>query len=246
MDWIDALVAERRAAGRSFIALDYDGTLTPLVRRPELAPPSNELRALLRLLASRHEVLIISGREQGSLGAWLSREPVSLVAEHGLWFRRRGEGDWRSLYPAVDTSWKPAVRALLDEWVERAPGSFVEEKSAGLAWHYREADPERGAAGAAEIAARLASLPSAGVLFGAKVVEIRAHGFDKGRALAKVRELTGPFDFELVAGDDKTDEEMFAASRGWTIKIGGGPTRARERLPSSVEMLALLERLAAS
>ena len=65
---------------------------------------------------------------------------MSLVAEHGAWMKRRG-GIWRKrVFP--DNSWKERILPLLKFYVERLPGSFLEEKECSIAWHYRLSDAE--------------------------------------------------------------------------------------------------------
>jgi trehalose 6-phosphate synthase/phosphatase len=230
-------------APRLLYALDYDGTLVPRMPRPELARPSPHLLHLLGRLADDAEVLVISGRPKRDLQAWLAASPLTLVAEHGHWLRRRGTRRWEEIV-RVDAGWKPELRPLLRAWARRYPGAWLEEKSGSLAWHYRMAkidarDVER----LERLMKRALRGSGANVIHGSKVLEARARGIDKGRALRAVRRELGPFDAELVAGDDRTDEDMFAvAKRGTsTIKVGRGTTLARHRLRDPAALDRLLQ-----
>ena len=103
--------------------------------------------------------------------------------------------------------------AILRDYAERTPGSLVEEKPMGLAWHFRAADPEYGAVQANELQLHLKEMLSntpVEIVPGEKVIEIRAHGINKGRIVpAILTRLPGAL---LVAiGDDRTDEDLFAA-----------------------------------
>ncbi len=86
------------------------------------------------------------------------------------------------------------------------------------------------------------------VLHGAKVVEVRPQGYDKGHALHHLADALGPFDLVLAAGDDHTDEQLFAAvpPSGFAVKVGPGPTRAAHRLRRAADLRALLRDLAAA
>lgn len=233
------------------LMLDYDGTLQEIVGLPHLAVPGAALLELLRCLASRPRtaVHVVSGRERGSLDRWLGEVPVALHAEHGLWMRRAGEAWVRTA--EVGAEWTAKVRPILDEFVKHLPGSFVEEKSAGLAWHYRRADPESGALRAKELRLHLfgvlSNLPVE-VLAGHRVVEIRPHGVNKGGALARAVAAHGGDPLVVAIGDDRTDEDLFAALPPGSVgvRVGAGFSRAAHRLSGPAEVQALLRRLVAA
>ncbi|KAH7829455.1 trehalose-6-phosphate synthase [Monocercomonoides exilis] len=83
------LTSFRNATGERFFFLDYDGTLTQIVKEPSLASPKPKLLSLLKKLAAldRTRVFIVSGRDRETLGNWFKDVPVGLVAEHGIVFR---------------------------------------------------------------------------------------------------------------------------------------------------------------
>jgi len=115
-------------AGKRCILLDYDGTLTPIQKHPSLAVPSPELIELLSQLSSEdaNEIVIISGRDNDTLENWLGKLPVTLVAEHGACIRYKGE-EWQQQV-SHSPEWKEEVRPLLQLFVTRCAGSFIEEK----------------------------------------------------------------------------------------------------------------------
>src|SRR5262249_30173309 len=138
-----ALVQQyRQSESRAFL-LDYDGTLVPFADTPRAAPPDAELMQLIARLAEdpANSLVIVSGRPRVDLEEWFGRLPISLIAEHGMWLRNRGEG-WRQL-KATPVEWKERVRPILQLYVDRLPGALLEEKEFSLAWHYRKADPEQ-------------------------------------------------------------------------------------------------------
>ncbi|HSN92829.1 MAG TPA: bifunctional alpha,alpha-trehalose-phosphate synthase (UDP-forming)/trehalose-phosphatase [Anaeromyxobacteraceae bacterium] len=242
-------VARVREAKRLALLLDYDGTLVPFEPTPELAAPDEELLALLGRLARRKNTTLdlVSGRRRDTLERWFGALPVGLHAEHGFWHRPPG-GVW--VGTDVQTGpWREPVLDILRDFADRTPGSLVEEKTAGLAWHYRAADPEHGAVQARELTVHLQAVLSnvpVEILQGDKVVEIRPHGVHKGRAAARALEGAAPGTLVLAMGDDRTDEDLFAALPEGSIamKVGAAETRAQVRLPNVAAARALLAEVA--
>ncbi|MCY1016631.1 bifunctional alpha,alpha-trehalose-phosphate synthase (UDP-forming)/trehalose-phosphatase [Pyxidicoccus sp. MSG2] len=235
-----------KASPRLHLLLDYDGTLVGFASRPELAAPDDALRALLAKLLARPNtsLSIVSGRPKETLEAWFGELPMSLHAEHGLWSRTRPGQPWRML-EGVSFEWKASARPVLGAFCERVPGSFLEEKTASLAWHYRMVDPEFGAIQAREL--RLLLMETfAGqhmdVLPGDRVVEVRPHGVHKGRVVGEATQGLAPGTLVVAIGDDRTDEDLFAAipPGGLTINAGHKPTRAAFRVNGPGEVRKLL------
>lgn len=230
--------------------LDYDGSLTPLVRHPALATPSPELLALLRRLAAepKNSVVITSGRDRSTLEQWFGAIAVGLIAEHGAWARSVGRA-WQCAKSSV-TNWQPEILPILELYADRLPGSFVEPKEESLAWHYRMADPEQAELRAPELVDHLHSLTAKidlQVVHGNKVVEIRSSGVDKGSA-ARLWQNQQDHDFVLAIGDDITDEDMFAAlaDTAVTIRVGITATQAKFNLRGVSDVLDLLRQLVLS
>ncbi len=240
-------VARYRAATRRLLLLDYDGTLAPFTRDPAAAVPAPRVREVLERLAAdpANTVVVVSGRDARTLEAWFDGAPLGLVAEHGAKVREIG-GEWSA--PSVpSTSWKQRVLPILEVFADRLPGSFVEEKEACVAWHYRGADDELGPVRARELVEALEGVQAADgfhVLRGNKVVEVRPAGATKGDAAARWISRAHP-DFVLAAGDDVTDEDLFVAlpETALSIRVGLGESHARFNLESPSRLLDLLEEL---
>jgi trehalose 6-phosphate synthase/phosphatase len=216
--------------------LDYDGTLVPIQATPDEARPDDALSRLLSELAGcvRTRVAVVSGRTRESLTRFVGSLPIALVAEHGVWSRPFG-GDWTCRAIDRETPWRARVSEILTEYSARTPGAFVEEKTAGVAWHYRNADRQLGAARARELRLNLmqilAQQPVA-VVGGRKVVEVRLQEIDKGVGVKDV--LAGAPRPEVVVamGDDRTDEDMFRAldAEAYTFAVSSLPSQARFRI----------------
>ncbi|HEX8789814.1 MAG TPA: bifunctional alpha,alpha-trehalose-phosphate synthase (UDP-forming)/trehalose-phosphatase, partial [Polyangiaceae bacterium] len=207
---VQSLVARLRSAERLLLLLDYDGTLVPFARSPNLAAPDRALRELLSVLAARPgtRVHVVSGRARDVIERWLGDLPVGLHAEHGYWSRATPGGPWTASAD-VSIAWMPGVRRLLDEATAATPGALVEEKSASLAWHWRMAEPELGAERAEALWRRLEHRTGGEpveLLRGDKVIEVRPRGVNKGSVVAQVlAEPQRPAPVVVAIGDDTTD-----------------------------------------
>ncbi|WP_275936221.1 trehalose-phosphatase [Sorangium cellulosum] len=216
---------------------------------PDLAAPDEELLALLRALSERDRVHVVSGRRRADIERWFGALPLHLHAEHGFWSRPVACDDWVPL--ASDAAaWKGEVRDLLEDFTRRTPGSFIEEKTVTLAWHYRTVEPELAGEHVRALRARLAERVAADaleLLGGAKVLEIRPRGVHKGRVVPLILDDV-PARAEVIAiGDDRTDEDIFAAlpPSACTIHVGNNSSRAAYRLPDAGAVRNLLRSIQA-
>jgi len=243
---IDDVLATLGAAPRRVLLLDYDGTLVPFAPRPSLAAPDAALLTLLRRLASLPgtAVHLVSGRRRADLEGWFGSLPLGLHAEHGLWSRWPGEATW-TMRAVPSDEWKGVVRPTLEAWAERLPGAAIEEKTASLAFHYRESgltEPPEELRRAADEYARWLPVD---VLPGNRVLELRARGTSKGSVATALRERGELEGVILALGDDTTDIDLFAAlpPDAHTVQVGEVPLPARHRVDGVEAARALLERL---
>jgi trehalose 6-phosphate synthase/phosphatase len=242
---VETALAAARAAERVVMFLDYDGTLVKIAARPELAAPDAELMRLLWDMSQRPDcsVHLISGRPRAELERWFGALPIGLHAEHGMYSRI--EGDWIAR-GTVPEDLRERVKATLEQVASCTPGSHVEVKAVGLAWHYRLAEPEHGAHQARQLRLHLREVLTGTpleVLAGDKVVEVRLRGTHKGLVL---RGLLRPGDLALAIGDDRTDEDLFASlpADALTVRVGRGSSVARYHLPDVAAVRSLLRALA--
>jgi trehalose 6-phosphate synthase/phosphatase len=145
--------------------------------------------------------------------------------------------------------WKDDIRPILEVYVDRTPGSNLEEKEHSLGWHYRKVEPEMGALRSKELMDELegfvANTPLK-ILHGKKIIEIKHSSVSKGVAVHGLLNGDHKYGFILAAGDDTTDEEMFEAlpEGSWSIKVGDeNQSNAKYYLPSPLKVRELLEGL---
>ncbi len=239
-------IEQMRAAAHLLLLLDYDGTLVPFAGVPELASPDGELIDLLRALAARPRtaVHVTSGRSRETIERWLGASPVGLHAEHGFWSRCPGQEKWMAR-PLPPMEWRERVLAILEQATARTPGSLVEEKSVSLAWHYRMADREFGAAQAKELRSHLTELLSNApveIISGERVVEVRPQGVHKGIVVRPLLKTMPVDTLAMAAGDDRTDEDLFAAlpSGALALHVGPGDSRATLRVAGVADVRRFL------
>jgi len=240
------LLSNFRGSRQRLILLDYDGTLTPLVERPELAAPTQQLLDLIRDLNAMENttVVIISGRHHLTLDEWFEKLNVGLIAEHGSWYRQ--EGEWlQTTNP--DVSWKKEIYSILQDVTDKTPGAFVEEKPYSLAWHYRKADAwiaDLRANGLIKALVNPCTDNNLQILTGHKVVEVKVSGMDKGTGTKHWLDKKD-WDFVLAAGDDRTDEDMFRVlpQSAYSIRVGYYETAARFNVETDQDVRDLLKLL---
>ena len=216
---------------RPLLFLDYDGTLAPIVDDPAEAWPHPEAPGLIRRLADRHPVVVVSGRDLGALARFLPRVRVRAAGLHGAELGVLGEAPEPS--PALREA-QPALQKLRRS-VPEVEGVRVEDKGAAFAVHYRRAPDEEAAVQALREWAR--DLPDAlHAVWGKKVVELRPREVSKGTAVASIAR-EHPEHTPVYLGDDTTDEDAFRALADAggsvppvTVKVGDGETAARFRV----------------
>jgi trehalose-phosphatase len=217
-------IAGRLKHHKLALFLDYDGTLTPIVRRPEDATLSDEMRSLLRQLAECGTVAIVSGRDRRNAEEMVQVETLVYAGSHG--FDIRGPNDLemqpedaKKLLPDLDEA-----ERKMRQHLEDIDGAHVERKRFAIAVHYREVaddDVERVETAIDEVCTECPSLKKKG---GKKVFELQPDvEWDKGHAVLWLAKSLGLDDAGAVIiyiGDDITDEDAFYALRHCDTGVG--------------------------
>lgn len=227
----------KRSVGKKniFLFLDYDGTLTPIVKTPPQAMLSPAVRDMLARLSRqrRCRVVIVSGRSLANIKDMVRLEGIIYVGNHGLELEGRGLRLPRLLLPRFQEI-LGEVRDRLIVKTRRFEGVFVEDKGATLSLHYRLASSRC----VSEIKKVLEEIirffvvrKKLKVTRGKKVFEIRPLvDWDKGKAVAwllnqkKALSFNGPC-LPVYVGDDATDESAFAVLRQRGLGIAVGRTK---------------------
>lgn len=241
------LISDYFSGKKRLILLDYDGTLVSFASTPEEAIPDDNLLNLLQALSKqqRNEIVIISGRDKNTLQKWFGDLDISLVAEHGAWIRTKNRS-WHTIEP-LNIEWKKDIRPIFKLFVDRTPGSLLEEKEFSLVWHFRKTDYNLAKVRCGELVDTLEYFTNKlnlQVLKGNKVIEIRSFGIDKGRAALQWLSKSS-WDFILALGDDLTDEEMFKIlpENAYSINVGLSSSTAKFNIKSPNDVKHLLTKL---
>jgi trehalose 6-phosphate phosphatase len=197
---LSALAAEPT---RAAVMLDVDGTLAPIVARPELAEVPEDARAEVQRLVGRYGLIAcISGRTGADAYRLVGVDGVVYVGVHGL-----------ELAPDAE-AWRAPLRAFADvDW------PWVEDKGLTVAFHWREAPDEDAARAELEGVAERARASGLDARWGRKVLELRPPvDADKGTA---VRTLLSEHGLRraLYAGDDTTDLDAFRGLDGCEVAV---------------------------
>jgi alpha,alpha-trehalase len=233
------------------IFLDYDGTLTPIVSRPDQAQMSEAMRMALQRLARHSLVAIISGRDRASVEKMVGLPEIYYAGSHG--FDISGP-DGLTLEHEGGVAMKDELKQVADELEERLKrfsGAWVERKKFAVAVHdrqVRDAWLEDLTKVIQDVAAGHPNLRMTG---GKRVHELRPSiDWHKGHAMRWLLKTLGkddPDTIPLFMGDDETDEDAFAEVEkdGVSIRVGHdeAPTKARYGLRDTDEVRRFLERL---
>ena len=211
---LDAIRAA--SAGRSrVIFLDYDGTLTPIVSRPEDAVLTGQMRSVLVELVQRGPVAIVSGRGLQDVRAKVDLEALYYAGSHG--FEIAGPGGLHEIYQPAEVFLADLDQAelALRRNITTRRGTQVERKPFSIAVHYRHVDDENIPSILAAVEAVQGDYPKLRRTGGKCVVELRPDlAWHKGTVLFWLIErmgLTRADMFPIYLGDDVTDEDAFVA-----------------------------------
>lgn len=246
-------IKEMQAQGKEIaVFLDYDGTLTPIVRRPEQAVLSEEMRRTVKELAERCPVAVISGRDLEDVRRLVGIDSIYYAGSHGFDIagpqgRHMQYQQGSNFLPLLDQA-----EADLRERLQGIAGALVERKQFSVAVHYREVNKEDVQAVEEVVDQVLAAHQGLRKGYGKKVYEVQPDiDWHKGKALLWLLEALGldrPQVLPIYIGDDVTDEDAFkaVAERGLGMMVAeeARSSAAGYRLAAPEEVRRFLEGLA--
>jgi alpha,alpha-trehalase len=243
-------LANRIGNNRVALFLDYDGTLTPIVARPELAVLDEGMRSTIRRLSELCPVIVISGRALKDVTERVGIDEIVYAGSHGFEIAAPSGPEIRHEFGSEYIPLIHAAARALKDLIGHVEGVIVEDKTYTVAVHYRLAHPTRVPDVERAVNEVLAGHPGLAKIDGKKVFELRPDmAWDKGRALLWLLERLGldtPDVTPIYIGDDVTDADAFRvlANRGISILVAEPvATCAHYRLTDTVEVQEYLSRL---
>ena len=214
--------------------------------KPEAAIPKAKVLKIIRTLCNdkKNKVAIISGRDKEFLQKWFGDLNITLYSEHGH-FKKDPKNDWIEKSQG-NNKWKENFIPIFQDFTDRTPGTFIEEKNNCLVWHYRKTDPELASDRVVELKTIINSLMSENLVLmdGNKAIEITNVNINKGSAVNELLENVG-FDFIFCAGDDVSDEYMFTnlPADSISVMVGVKNKNAKFFMENPQEMIGFLEEI---
>lgn len=231
--------------GKSVIFfLDYDGTLTPIVSRPDLAVLSEDTRQLLIALSKKYTVALFSGRDLANIRQMVGLPNIYYAGSHGFEIgtidnKIFENEEAQRLVNEIDD-----VERILHTLLKRTDGALIERKRFSIAAHYRMVAPEKRDTIKQAVDKALAQHPHLRIRMGKMVYEIEPDlNWNKGFAVEWLLKSLGMDDnnaLPIYLGDDVTDEDAFKALAGRGVCIAiqefPKPTMAQYTLEGPVEV----------
>lgn len=247
----DAAVEAVATTDTLLVALDFDGTLSPLVDEPMSARMTPGARAAVDALAAlpRTVVALVSGRSLGHLREIAEHDdasPLWLAGSHGAQFWIPGVGRESASDDTADLALRDRLQDEVRDRTAEMAGVWIEPKEYGLGVHTRTADAETASAARSLVDRLLAAeAPSWRRRTGHDILEFSFRHEGKDSAVAHLRERVGATAV-LFAGDDVTDEDalssLMAGDLG--VRVGGGETAATLRVDDIDAFVAVLDQVA--
>lgn len=229
-----------------WLGLDFDGTLTPIVDHPQAAVLSTRAHEVLDRLAQREGVhmSVLSGRSLDDLQEKVGISGVHLIGSAGL--ETQNEQGRREIHVAPDQAIPIELVQELENWCLRFPGSWLENKGASCALHYRTVAPSLQPAFGAGVRRRIRPYQNVATLVHGKAVfeVMPAIGWDKAAALGRWLDTAPANATILYFGDDTHDEPVHAMVRqrgGFAVAIGRIVSQAEYVLPTPGDVVWFLE-----
>ena len=254
----ESFSSDIRAASHILLLSDYDGTLTPIVSRPEEAILSPAVRKKLRTLTKKpaFSVGIISGRRLSEVKALVEVEGIYYAGNHGLEIEGPGIKFINPAAKAAQTQMKNLARQFSAK-LGSTEGVIVEDKGLSLSIHYRlikKSEEEIVTETFHQITSPWLREGKIRLTSGKKVWEVRPPiDWHKGKAVEIImKEIKALLNLEqsltIYLGDDITDEDAFKIihrPQGWSIFVGGEnpSSNADYFLNSALEVSNFLSRL---
>jgi trehalose 6-phosphate synthase/phosphatase len=262
----DSLLITYKRSGYRALFFDNEGTLVEHMKLQKKSAPKTQLLSILSDLAKdpQNVIFVITGREKKVLDTTYNVPYLGLAAEYGAFIKWSSEQDWESRY-STNELWKDTAKQIIEIYVSRAEGAYIEEKECSVVFQYKDCDFDYGNWQAKELVSQLEDflnpyVDDCEIVEGTGYVEVKPRHINKGVTIEYLvntcYNVGIVFDFVLVVGDDLSDEEMFKSlkkicinknpgisthARCFSCTLGRKPTEADYYLNDPSEILHCLD-----
>ncbi len=241
------IMANYQSSRKRLLLLDYNGTLVPVPRDGRSKPPPAALlNTLERLENNAHNtVVLITDNSRELVESWFAKSSVDLITCSDAAFRL--DNKWTT-YQELSTAWKDEALPILEKYVVRTPGSYIDTKRYALIWHFENAEKELGEVRSRELLEDLrsfAGMENLQIHEAGRMVEIRNAESHKASMLKAYMDGR-KWDFMFAVGDDQSNESMFEMlpPDAFTLRIGSILTSARYNMQDRKHLIEFLRELA--
>jgi trehalose 6-phosphate synthase/phosphatase len=233
-------------ASQKLVFLNYDGCLISNYQNPDEAFPNKQIINLINELSEIKGItlVLLSARDHITLNNWFGSLKVDLIAEYGTWLKENNQ--WVQSQILRD-EWKDEIYPLLSEFMNKTPGSFIDEKSYSLAWNYYSSDSFLADLRMPDLINALiypCTKHKLEIIDGNKIIEIKPVGVDK-KTVTRHWLNKRKWDFIMAIGADKTDEDIMEIlpKDSISIRVGRRETIANYTLKNPLEVIRFLTNL---
>ena len=237
-------ISEKLVGKKRFFFFDYDGTLTPIVKKPELAKLDSRIKDILRKISKANKVAIISGRPLSEIKNFIGIKNIIYSGNHGFEIEIKG----KKIIQNTDHWTKNEIRRIKDKLakeIKKIDGAFLEDKGLTLSVHWRLTSKKDLPKLFALIRETIRANSRLKLTKGKKVWEIRPNvDWHKGKAVEWILSRLPTF-YSLLPvyiGDDATDEDAFKTLKNSiTVKVGKSKkSKAKYYIKNQSEIKKLL------
>ncbi len=231
---------------KKLLFLNHD---SPLETNIEDFTDSARGKKLFRLIKELSEledltIVIMSNWDHLSLNKLFGSIKVDIIAEYGTWLRENNQWNQSQI---LREEWKEEIYPVLNEFMIKTPGSFIEEKSYSLIWHYQACDTFLADMRLRDMINSLiypCTKHKLEIIDGNKKIEIKPVGVDK-KTVTRHWLNKQNWDFILAIGNDRNDEDVFEIlpDQAFSLRVGIKKTNARYTLNTTEEIIDFLYRL---
>ncbi|HET6242980.1 MAG: bifunctional alpha,alpha-trehalose-phosphate synthase (UDP-forming)/trehalose-phosphatase [Bacteroidetes bacterium] len=235
-----------KKAGKKLLFLNHDNSIFPFIDNADYDFLDNEFFRLIKELSELEglTIVVMSNMNHVNLNKWYGLLKVDIIAEYGTWVRENNQWNQSQI---LREEWKEEIYPVLNEFMIKTPGSFIEEKPYALAWHFHSSDTFLADMRLKDMINSLiypCTKHKLEIIDGNKKIEIKPVGVDK-KSVTRHWLNKQNWDLILAIGNDRNDEDVFEIlpDEAFSLRVGIMKTNAKFTLKTPDEVITFLNNL---